>query len=665
MVYTRDIETRYLQPRLLNLNKFFPHPEEVSTPIRYNKMPKSFYSPSQGDQTLIFESRFESGNLETVFKLSPTEYNLVLQNDINTKGNTQWFFFNVKNTTKSLKVKFNIINLCKSDSLYNQGMQVLVYSESAEANEQKGWFRNPEPVAYTKNNLKKPNGKPYYCISYSYTFNYSQDSVYFAYSHPYTYTDLMSYLLELENDYERQHYISRRSLCKTIAGNRCECLTVTDSDLPENIKHRKAVFLSARVHPGETVSSYIMHGIIDFITGASAEASALREKFLFKIIPMLNPDGVIYGNYRSNLAGCDLNRKWKAPSKIAHPTIYYYKRLIKSIAIDREITLICDLHGHSRSMGTFIYGCTNFSFPEQTRVFPLILDKLSENFDFSLSSFKMQKNKENTLRITMFKELGIPNVFTLESSFAGHNGKHFSTQDLKNMGRDICLALLKYSSDGGIHRELASDELKKNPKLMQEPELSFSDSDSEPSEDELEAQILNDLIPKIPKIKKSKRSKFIKNDKKQTYKQSFSAPRQRISPKKEAKLEPIREKEIKKCEICGFGLLPGHNCLSKIKNLSPTPNIQKRKAISSLSAFSSMTMYINAKGKSVRDQASQTTYIRKVLNSDTLNILSETTPEPRRMVSDFPLSLSVVNHRKLTSIPSVLDISGKKYRVHV
>jgi hypothetical protein len=78
-----------------------------------------------------------------------------------------------------------------------------------------------------------------------------------------------------------------------------------------------------------------------------------------------------------------------------------------------------------------------------------------------------------------------------------------------------------------------------------------------------------------------------------------------------------------------------------------------------------MTIYINAKGKSVRDQASQTTYIRKVLNSDTLNILSETTPEPRRMVSDFPLSLSVVNHKKLSSIPSVLDISGKKYRVHV
>jgi len=28
---------------------------------------------------------------------------------------------------------------------------------------------------------------------------------------------------------------------------------------------------------------------------------------------MLNPDGVIYGNYRCSLLGVDLNRKWTKP----------------------------------------------------------------------------------------------------------------------------------------------------------------------------------------------------------------------------------------------------------------------------------------------------------------------------------------------------------------
>jgi cytosolic carboxypeptidase protein 2/3 len=53
----------------------------------------------------------------------------------------------------------------------------------------------------------------------------------------------------------------------------------------------------------------MMKGVIDFLTDPNnTEASLLRENFLFKIIPMLNPDGVINGNYRCSLAGCDLNR---------------------------------------------------------------------------------------------------------------------------------------------------------------------------------------------------------------------------------------------------------------------------------------------------------------------------------------------------------------------
>jgi murein tripeptide amidase MpaA len=31
---------------------------------------------------------------------------------------------------------------------------------------------------------------------------------------------------------------------------------------------------------------------------------------------MINADGVIYGNFRCNLAGCDLNRQWNEPNKV-------------------------------------------------------------------------------------------------------------------------------------------------------------------------------------------------------------------------------------------------------------------------------------------------------------------------------------------------------------
>jgi len=90
-------------------------------------------------------------------------------------------------------------------------------------------------------------------------------------------------------------------------------------------KKKRGVVLTARVHPGEANSQFIMKGIIEFLLGNSREAKLLRSNFVFKIVPCLNPDGVIYGNYRCSLLGVDLNRRWISPSKILHPTIYYTK----------------------------------------------------------------------------------------------------------------------------------------------------------------------------------------------------------------------------------------------------------------------------------------------------------------------------------------------------
>ncbi len=73
-----------------------------------------------------------------------------------------------------------------------------------------------------------------------------------------------------------------------------------------------------------------IEGAIDFLLQKNnKEAKMLRETFIFKIIPILNPDGVSYGNYRCNSVGADLNRRWPNPSKLLHPTIYYTKKLVK------------------------------------------------------------------------------------------------------------------------------------------------------------------------------------------------------------------------------------------------------------------------------------------------------------------------------------------------
>lgn len=54
-------------------------------------------------------------------------------------------------------------------------------------------------------------------------------------------------------------------------------------------------------------------------------------KFVFKIIPMLNPDGVIVGNYRCSLAGRDLNRNYRHPRRESFPTVFGVKTVIDEL----------------------------------------------------------------------------------------------------------------------------------------------------------------------------------------------------------------------------------------------------------------------------------------------------------------------------------------------
>ena len=87
------------------------------------------------DNTLIFESRFESGNLKRAVKVGEFEYDLYLKNDYGTLGFTQWYYFKVQNTRKDQVYRFNIVNLMKPESTYNLGMKPLIYSvKDAEKN---------------------------------------------------------------------------------------------------------------------------------------------------------------------------------------------------------------------------------------------------------------------------------------------------------------------------------------------------------------------------------------------------------------------------------------------------------------------------------------------------------------------------------------------------
>jgi len=134
----------------------------------------------------------------------------------------------------------------------------------------------------------------------------------------------------------------------------------------------------------------MMKGVIDFLVSDSLEAQVLRDNYVFKVVPMLNPDGVINGNYRCSLAGCDLNRRYKYPSPLLHPTIYHVKKLARELAAERPLALYCDLHGHSRRKHVFMYGNSDSKNPEGARLFPFIMSKIcGPHFLYEYCRFKV------------------------------------------------------------------------------------------------------------------------------------------------------------------------------------------------------------------------------------------------------------------------------------
>ena len=457
---------------------------------------------STADTTLQFESRFESGNLGKVIQVGRWDYELYLRHDLYTNKYTQWFYFRVRNMKAGQTYRFTIVNLYKAGSLYNEGMQPVFYSER-EAKERKlGWHRTGHNIKYFKTSIKRRDKKQEsfcYGVTWSHIFNHSGDTCYFAHSFPYTYSDLQDYLKKLLANRQMSTFCKYRVLCRTIAGNPVPLLTITSPSLtPDDSLAKRGVVVTARIHPGETNGSWMMKGLLDFLTSSADDAKILRDLFVFKIVPMLNPDGVIVGNYRCSLSGRDLNRNYRSKLKDSYPTVWHTRNMVKQFCQEREVVVFCDLHGHSRKHNVFIYGCDSLedaSSRLKSRVFPRMLSKNAPDmFSYNSSRFVVQKSKEGTGRVVMWREAGIQNSYTLEATYSGSTqGKlkyvQFSTAHLEEMGYHLCDTLLDYCDPDQTKTESIMQELEEDYRKSVLSALASLGQELPPGVDPLEVQI--------------------------------------------------------------------------------------------------------------------------------------------------------------------------------
>lgn len=79
-------------------------------------------------------------------------------------------------------------------------MKLVVYSTKKSEEQNIGWHRAGSDYSYFANGIRKTSKLPksLYSLRFSYTFEHNNDIVYFAYSYPYTFTQLTEYLDKLE-----------------------------------------------------------------------------------------------------------------------------------------------------------------------------------------------------------------------------------------------------------------------------------------------------------------------------------------------------------------------------------------------------------------------------------------------------------------------------------
>ena len=118
---------------------------------------------------------------------------MIIQNDTNTKGYNQWFFFSFRNG-KSKTVRFNIVNLIKKHTLFEEGVLPVGLSTKSEKKE---WVSVGRDVDYQKSYVTReiatlpPSTKNYYTLSFTIDFDVEDDTMYIALNYPYTYSKMV------------------------------------------------------------------------------------------------------------------------------------------------------------------------------------------------------------------------------------------------------------------------------------------------------------------------------------------------------------------------------------------------------------------------------------------------------------------------------------------
>lgn len=188
----------------------------------------------------------------------------------------------------------------------------------------------------------------------------------------------------------------------TSAGGRALRMFTFDASAPEDW-----VIVIGRQHPPEVSGSVGLMAFMDEVTGDSARAKEFRAAFRVALVPVVNPDGVHEGQWRSTLGAIDPNRDW---GPFTQPETVALRDAI--LAIRRRpgarIWLALDFHGTNKDI--------LYTPLEDDRTFPpkfasAWVTAIQARFpDYEVENTSTHNATEWTFKRWAFEALGAPGI---------------------------------------------------------------------------------------------------------------------------------------------------------------------------------------------------------------------------------------------------------------
>ena len=504
MKRANDLQYRLNSVRnMKNNTQFPPFSKNINNNIIEEIKVENIGQKTFSFNNIVFTSEFNSGNMKQCTKINDNEYSILIALDCEGKTLSNsisnykiWFYFGVKSIDQR-NIKINIENMNNFFKIFKNGYKIAYneldmgvtpsdFQKSYNENEESNWKR-----LNTEYNISLDDTTNFLSIKFNYNLPENR-YVLFAFCFPWSYEKNEAYLNYIKNNYlskmnETNIYYHDEILTLSKEKKKVHLLTITSKkniDLKQNeqcisglfpnknrcnlsLHDKHIIFITARVHPGETPGTMIFNGILKtLINSDNPINNILLDNFVFKLIPIINVDGVSNGYFRLDQNGFNLNRCYLNPNQKINPENFAITKLFYFYFSKYKVRYYFDLHADMNTRGVYTFGNALKLFEDHVEnvLFSFIFKINCQHVDFSHCIFtersmgSKSKNemagKETTSRVQFYQKTGLIHTYTVESSYykgifnkdnmENENSNIYMIKDFEKTGCDLLKSILDY-----------------------------------------------------------------------------------------------------------------------------------------------------------------------------------------------------------------------------